>query len=477
MILEVKHSRSEETLAAQLAALGVPLDLRCGGGGRCGRCRVVLLSGQWLVDGRPLSVTDPVEVLACRTRLTGESGRVDVPDSSRAAEEGNTALEWNAPPLPSSPESVIGIDLGTTTVAAVKVCGGRVIGRAGAFNAQGRYGDNVVTRIDLAGSSPTGLETLRLAAVETVNRLLDELDTADCVRIAIAGNTVMSSLFHGIDPSSIGVMPFTPPCRVFPVRSAAECGLRAPARVPVLTVPAIAGYVGGDLTAGLAEVGLRPGEMLVDIGTNCEILFATPEGIFCTAAAAGPAFEGAGIACGSRAVPGAIDRWRAPGQYSVLGGGAASGVCGSAMIDFLAAGRRLGFLNEFGRIQPAADSFELAPGVSIFERDIEQLLKAKAAVRAGIRTLAEHCGTGVEKLILAGGFARHLDLGNAVAIDLLPECRCEVVGNTSLAGAARLAVRPERMAELERLIDLPTDLPLNTLPQFEDNYIDALLLP
>ncbi len=468
---------SGKNLAEQLAVLGVPLDLRCGGRGTCGRCKVVLLSGEWLVGGRRVSAPEPVEALACRTLLVGESGAVEVPDGARAAESGCTALDWSAAPLPASPESVIGIDLGTTTVAAVKVRGGEVVGRAGAFNAQSRFGDNVVTRINVAGNSPADLEALRLAAVETVNRLLDELDASDCVRIALAGNTVMSCLFHGIDPAPIGVMPFTPPCRVFPRKTAGECGLRAPAGVPVLTVPAIAGYVGGDLTAGLAEVDLKPGEMLVDIGTNCEILFSTPRGIFCTAAAAGPAFEGAGIGCGSRAAPGAIDHWRGPGNYSVLGGGAARGVCGSAMIDFLAAGRRLGFLNEFGRIHPSAGSYALAPGVSITERDIEQLLKAKAAVRAGIRTLAEHCGTAVEKLILAGGFARYLDLGNAVAIDLLPACSCEIAGNTSLAGAVRLAVRPERMAELERLTGLPVDLPLNTLPQFEDHYIDSLLLP
>ena len=201
-----------------------------------------------------------------------------------------------------------------------------------------------------------------MAAVESVNELLDRLEPDGAARIALAGNTVMSCLFHGIDPSPIGVMPFTPPCRIFPVRGAAELGLRA-GDIPVLTVPAIAGYVGGDLTAGLLETPLRPGELLVDIGTNCEIILQTEQGMFCTAAAAGPAFEGAGIHCGSRAVPGAIDHY-------------------------------------FGRNS------------------------------------------------------------------------CSVIG-----GAARLAVQPGLAAELERLIDLPKDIPLNLLDEFEDNYIDGLLLP
>lgn len=315
-----------------------------------------------------------------------------------------------------------------------------------------------------------------MAAVESVNEPLDRLEPDGVARIALAGNTVMSCLFHGIDPSPIGVMPFTPPCRIFPVRGAAELGLRA-GDIPVLTVPAIAGYVGGDLTAGLLETPLRPGELLVDIGTNCEIILQTEQGMFCTAAAAGPAFEGAGIHCGSRAVPGAIDHYFGRNSCSVIGGAAPAGLCGSAMIDFLAVERRLGHLNEFGRIQPPADCFEAAPGVTIYEWEIEQLLKAKAAVWAGIATLAAYCRTPVKKLFLAGGFARYLDFGNAVACGMLPDCELEAVGNTSLGGAARLAVQPGLAAELERLIDLPKDIPLNLLDEFEDNYIDGLLLP
>ena len=386
------------------------------------------------------------------------------------------AAAWRSRPLPESRESVIAVDLGTTTVAAVKLCNGEIVREATCFNRQSRFGDNVITRINHVGTSPGALEELRMAAVESVNELLDRLEPDGAARIALAGNTVMSCLFHGIDPSPIGVMPFTPPCRIFPVRGAAELGLRA-GDIPVLTVPAIAGYVGGDLTAGLLETPLRPGELLVDIGTNCEIILQTEQGMFCTAAAAGPAFEGAGIHCGSRAVPGAIDHYFGRNSCSVIGGAAPAGLCGSAMIDFLAVERRLGHLNEFGRIQPPADCFEAAPGVTIYEWEIEQLLKAKAAVWAGIATLAAYCRTPVKKLFLAGGFARYLDFGNAVACGMLPDCELEAVGNTSLGGAARLAVQPGLAAELERLIDLPKDIPLNLLDEFEDNYIDGLLLP
>ena len=463
-----------KNLAEQLAAAGYPLDLRCGGNGTCGRCRVHLRSGEWETDGKPVSV--PAEVNACRTRLAGPEGEVEIPERSLAVRQGKVAAAWRSRLLPESRESVIAVDLGTTTVAAVKLRNGEIVREATCFNRQSRFGDNVITRINHVGTSSGALEELRMAAVESVNELLDRLEPDGVARIALAGNTVMSCLFHGIDPSPIGVMPFTPPCRIFPVRGAAELGLRA-GDIPVLTVPAIAGYVGGDLTAGLLETPLRPGELLVDIGTNCEIILQTEQGMFCTAAAAGPAFEGAGIHCGSRAVPGAIDHYFGRNSCSVIGGAAPAGLCGSAMIDFLAVERRLGHLNEFGRIQPPADCFEAAPGVTIYEWEIEQLLKAKAAVWAGIATLAAYCRTPVKKLFLAGGFARYLDFGNAVACGMLPDCELEAVGNTSLGGAARLAVQPGLAAELERLIDLPKDIPLNLLDEFEDNYIDGLLLP
>lgn len=466
----------QRNLAKLLAAAGYPLDLRCGGNGVCGRCRVKLRTGEWETDGK--TVTAPAEVNACRTRLVSARGTVDVPEQSTAAERGRTVTAWRGRQLPENGETVIAVDIGTTTIAAVKLRGNQVIREASCFNSQNRFGDNVITRISQAGASLEALESMRHAAVASINELLDQLDASNAVRIAVAGNTAMSCFLHGVDPSPIGVMPFEPPRRIFPIRSATELGLRA-GEIPVLTVPAIAGYIGGDLTAGLFETTLRPGELFVDIGTNCEIILRSPTGFFCTSAAAGPAFEGAGIHCGCRAIPGAIDHYFGNGSFSMIGtGNTPVGLCGSAMIDFLAVERKLGHLNEFGRIQPPADSFEAVPGISICEREIEQLLKAKAAVRAGIRTLADHCGIPIQKIYLAGGFAHYLDFANAVGCGMLPaECEFEAVGNTSLGGAAHLALDPSAADELEKLIDIPEEIPLNLLPEFKDNYIDDLLLP
>lgn len=454
---------SSKLLSEVLSDSGHAPDLRCGGRGTCGRCKVLLISGEWLVGEQ--RVTAPAAALACRTRLLSESGEVEYTSVHRT---GHVASDWKAEPLPVTEECVIGVDIGTTTIAATKLHRGRIVAQAGCFNLQSKYGDNVVTRIARAA---TDLAGLREAVHESVGKVLDELGLDGVARIAVAGNTVMSSLFHGVDPTPIGTMPFTPPVRVFP-----ESEWKG---IPLLTVPCIAGYVGGDLTAGITEVRLQPGEMLVDIGTNCEMVFHTPEGIVCTAAAAGPAFEGAGLHFGSRAVDGAIDHYRSVTDFSVLGGGNVepAGFCGSAYVDFLACERKRGHLNEFGRYEPAADRMRITDKLFIHECDIEQLLKAKAAVRAGIDTLEEHCHCRAERIFLAGGFARYLDLSSAVAIGMLPERPCEIVGNTSLAGAVRLAASPERMAELIRRIDQPREIPLNTLPEFEDHFIDNLLLP
>ena len=202
MILEVKHSRSEETLAAQLAALGVPLDLRCGGGGRCGRCRVRLLSGQFVIAGKAYDADreGPREANACRLIPAGVEGRIEIPDSSLfrdglLIETGFRCAPSDAASGPG--ETALAFDIGTTTVAAALVKDGAVLRTAGAPNAQSRFGDNVIDRIVAAGRSPeTAAELRRVLVEETLNPLIAELAPASgsVRRIAVAANTVMSHI-------------------------------------------------------------------------------------------------------------------------------------------------------------------------------------------------------------------------------------------------------------------------------------------
>ncbi len=462
-----------QNLADVLARNGVPIDRRCGGIGTCGRCRVQLLTGDWLNGGKEISA--PAEVLACRTVLKSKSGVVDVPEESLAPQKSSAIVSsWNiTEALPKTKEAVIGIDIGTTTIAAALVQGGEVIASETCFNPQSAFGDNVIARIT---ASKEHLNELTWSVRQAIAGLVQKLGNP--ARIAVAGNTVMSCLFHGIDPTPIGASPFIPPCKEFPVRSGMELG--AGMDVPVYTVPCISGYLGGDITAGLLETKPQEGELFIDIGTNCELVFHGKQQFTGAAAAAGPAFEGAGISCGMRAVKGAISQYRGEGDYTVIGDCEPQGLCGSAMTDVIAEERRREHLNDFGRIQPHAEALNITKDgqIRLTEGDLEQLLKAKAAVYAGITTLEEHCGCTATTLILAGGFARWLNLNNAAAIGMIPERAYRIAGNTSLAGAIRLASEPEQtMGRLLETARSVKETPLNSFPEFTDNFIDALMLP
>ena len=209
------------------------------------------------------------------------------------------------------------------------------------------------------------------------------------------------------------------------------------------------------------------------------MVFHTPTGYIGTSAASGPAFEGRGLGCGMRFSDGAIEHIARDGGFSVIGGGVPRGICGTAYVDYLAVGRASGKIDTFGRfVAPKEDRRELFPGVGVDENDVETLLKAKAAIFAGISALEEYCGIRAEKLILAGGFASGLDLDNAVSIGLLPSGRdFAKIGNASLAGASALAADPGVADELARLSTLPTEIPLALLPGFESRFANALLLP
>ena len=222
---------------------------------------------------------------------------------------------------------------------------------------------------------------------------------------------------------------------------------------------------------------LEEGEVLIDLGTNCEMVFRTASGFWGTSAAAGPAFEGAGISCGSRAVTGAIDHYKGAGNFSVIGNTTPKSLCGSALVDFLAVERKKGTLSPFGKFVSGQKRMLIAPGISVTEEDISELLKAKAAVSAALKALEKVCGEKIRKIKLAGGFSRHLDLDSARQTGLLPELPAEVCGNLSLAGALRCAAEPqtvEKMAELAKKI---REIHLNDVPGFEEFFTSGLLLP
>lgn len=462
MIIEVK---SRETVSDFLQRTGRRTAVGCSLHKGCGKCQIKLLSGVWESDGKILF--PPASAAACVTKLKSTIGTIEIPDEIPVLPQ--TFEEWSSPrPLPSSDAPVIAVDIGTTTLAAVRIEKGKICQHVSSFNGQCVCGDNIISRIALGEKEYPRLQRL---LTDSVGALLEELDRKSVKCIGIAGNTVMSCFLHGISPAVTGVYPFKAAQKIFPERRDLW------GNTPVFTLPALTGLIGGDLTGALYEHPLEEGEMLLDLGTNCEILFAAGEGLIGTSAAAGPAFEGAGISSGSRAVPGAIEHYEGPGRFRVIGGVPPRSICGSGLTDLLARSRAAGLLSSSGRFTVPQKHLELAEGVTVTEEDIAELLKAKAAVASAVKALEQYSRTPVRKLKLAGGFARSLDLNAARQIGLLPDVETECCGNLSLAGAARAALEPEALEEMAHLAEKIREVHLNELPGYEDLFTASLRLP
>ena len=474
------------------------------------------LAGAGLTDVR----VDLAAVRDLPAVLRADGGRVSVACGPYRGATDLTALAPGSAPLRNV---AVAADIGTTTVVGVllDLDRGVELARASAYNAQIRRADDVNARISHARGAAERAELQRLVVEETLNPLIAQLARDEDIvpaaipRIAVSGNTVMMHLLLGLPPDGIGAIPFQPVMRRYPESRARDVGLRLHPRAVLDIVPGLSGHVGGDLTSDAHAAGLldRPGlTMLVDIGTNGEILLWNGERLLATATAAGPAFEGAGMECGCRAAEGAVDhvQWLDEGRFrfSVIGKAPATGFCGSAIIDFLAQAFRGGLLGPTGRfdldrlrragchteidgrrgrshacvVVPPAESATGAPLI-VTERDVAEVLKAKAAIYTGMQTLlavSGHAWSDLDRLLLAGGFARHIRLRHAAWMGLLPDLppgRIEVIGNGSLAGACLALLDRGAIEGFERILRRAEAVELNLQPGFEGRYVDALLLP
>lgn len=536
---EVRVEDGGESVLAAAQAAGLPVEAACGGRGSCGRCGVFLEEGDYRIFGEKVSVGagERREELACVTFFDGPDARVVVPRTTALDSTGaSIETEIRLPPFVLNPvvrrtiatqpaQRVLGlaVDIGTSTVAAalVDLEKGEVTDRTSRFNQQALRGDDVASRIAQCESEPNVRALQHLVLEHTINPMAVELcERNACSRdeiraVAVAGNTVMSHLFLGLSPFSIGRLPFTPLARSFGDMSASRLGLHAHPEAPVYVVPCVSGYVGGDIVADLHVTGLasRSGVcLLVDIGTNGEMALVEGGRIRACATAAGPAFEGAGLLHGCRAVAGAIEHIDFDAglvfRCSTIGGGAAVGFCGSAAIDFIAQGMEAGLINAMGRFDlellkargryrhvrvrhgwshgclvldggPTATGEDLV----ITEFDVSQIMKAKAAIYAGLKTMLHVAGRhprDLDRVILAGGFAKHLRLERAIRIGLLPRLpveKFEIAGNGSLAGAVLALLDKASRDDYQRLMDLPEVIELNLTEEFATCFSDALALP
>ncbi|MCX6875447.1 MAG: ASKHA domain-containing protein [Verrucomicrobia bacterium] len=532
--LQIPAAMAGRTLTDLLALHDFPLNARCGQRGWCRGCMVELRAGE-LLDRAGERIPVGGMVRSCQMRLPeGGSVVLAIPERAQigvAPQVGETFMidvPYDLAPLfpvVAGRDTAFAVDIGTTTVVVlvVDLTTGEVLARAGGFNAQIRFGDNVLTRIG-AGSSPAVRQAMRRALVEeTLAPLLQQACARagrEPCRLAggtVAGNTTMLHILADEDPTSLGIAPFTARFLAARMLDAGAIGLAGsgfdPA-LPLQLLPGLAAYVGADITAGVHATGMtydRSPSLLVDMGTNGEVVLGVEGRLLACATAAGPAFEGAGLSSGTRAQAGAIETIRLAWQpfaaeIEAIGGqpaAAEAGICGSAYVDFLATARTCGLLQANGRFDrerwlevppqhriedSAGLAFRLAggnggAGPRISEIDIAHLLQAKAAIGAGIATLLDVTGIAAPELgrvYLAGGFGMHIEVAHAIGIGLLPGFAVEqvrVVGNTALAGALLAVLDRGVLAHMESLRSRIEVIELNLQECFEDRYIDHLSLP
>ena len=403
------------------------------------------------------------------------------------------------------------IDVGTTTVAVQLIDGnGHMIASKTAYNAQVECGLDVISRINYA-KKPERLSELRDKAVDTVNGLISDLcdsrsvDARNIFNVSVAANPTMTQLLLEIEPEYLRLEPYTPAIHGVPLVTAGEIGLRAHERCPVDFAPAVGSYVGGDITAGILCTRLAAESeelcLFIDVGTNGEIMLGNSDFLMGCACSAGPAFEGGGIDCGMRASSGAIEKVeiddRGIPEVSVIGGKSPEGICGSGMISLIAELFRRGIIDAQGKFNRESSpnitvsgrvaSYTLAESggkiISVSETDIDNIIRAKAAIFSACRVMLGSVGMGfgdISKFYIAGGFGRFLDIDNAKIIGLIPNLpreRFVFLGNSSLMGSYMSLISGNHRNLRDELAKKTTYLDLSTEAGYMDEYMAALFLP
>lgn len=457
-------------LQAQIQA-GLRPDAPCGGRGICGKCRVLLQ------DGR--------EVLACQTPV--ERDEIVRPSLARPAQILTGAREAAGSHPDGTDKYALAIDVGTTTLAAYLLSGetGELLADASCLNPQSQYGADVISRIQMAMEG--GGEALRRCVLDALTALTEEaagkagISAGEITAAAVVGNTAMHHLLLGIDPTPLVTPPYMPKIsKAMEVPGEELLPIRGKLRV----LPNIAGFVGGDTVGCMVATRfdrLEDLSLLIDIGTNGEMVLGDRRRRIACSTAAGPAFEGARISCGMRGVAGAVDHvTRQEGKLSfhVLGGRPAEGLCGSGLLDLTAALLEEGIIDGTGRL--AGGSYCLCPGVVLTQKDVREVQLAKGAIRAGIELLAGKLGVQVEEIqtvYLAGAFGNYLTPASACRIGMIPpalESRVIPIGNAAGEGAKLCAVSREEFAYSQRLAESTEFLELATLSDFQDRFMEAL---
>jgi uncharacterized 2Fe-2S/4Fe-4S cluster protein (DUF4445 family) len=406
-------------------------------------------------------------------------------------------------------------DIGTTTISGqlVNLNSKKILGTKATYNQQAAFGSDVITRIVYAAKTD-GLERLHTAVADTMNQIIQDLvnehavDLNDVNCIVCSGNTTMIHLLLSMDPAHIRRQPYVPTANFLPVLRAAEAGININPRGLLSCVPGVSSYVGGDTTAGILSSGIYQKEepcILIDIGTNGEIVLGNRDFLVACAASAGPAFEGSGVTSGMRASSGAIQKISINPddfsvKYSTIQDKLPRGICGSGYIDLLSEMLMSGIIDKSGKIKVTGkrirstdngrefvvcfkEETQAQADIVINEADIENLKRSKGAIYSATAILVKHLAlefSAISKIFIAGGFGTYLDIEKAISIGLLPDLERSkfiFIGNSSLAGSREILLSSQAMSMADGLAHKITYFELSVDSGYMEEYSQALFFP
>lgn len=499
------------TLLEGLRQSRLPLTSPCGGSGICGKCRIRLLKGHLDITAEDRTFFTEQELdagwrLACRA-LPDEDITIELPaygEKNFSAVSGfspdasvpSAAASSDISPEGSASDYRLAIDIGTTTLA-FQLIRGNFRDTDTMLNPQRPYGADVISRIQAScqGKKELLRSELLHAIHEGISSLLrkNRIGWNNLTHVALAGNTTMIHLLMGYPCDGLGCVPFRPyhiGKLEVPLK---EWYPEAAEHTSATIYPGISAFVGADIVSGICALGMMTSDrlsLLVDLGTNGEMALGTKGRLLVTSTAAGPAFEGGNIICGTGSIPGAVCSavWEKDHLHiDTIGHRPPCGICGTGIIELISELLRAEIMDETGRMEDPwrEQGYEIAIGndgssIRLYQKDVRELQLAKAAVRAGLETLLHRYGitaSDVDQIYIAGGFGCQLDYEKAIHIGLFPETfagKIHAVGNSSLGGAALLAEHPELMETAETAASLAEEVSLADDPFFQAAYMEHM---
>ncbi len=474
------------TLLKYLTKLGYIVSADCAGLGTCGKCKVKVVSGEFVNadTNKPYLPDKDGFILSCKALLQSQEAIIELPDNACTD---NAFMHKESENL-SAKNLSIALDIGTTTLCAalIDLEEKSVLKTVSDLNPQKNFGADVMSRIT---ASKENLSDLQSVLLSKIRKMILDLTNDKIQTLAVTGNPTMLHLFCGISPLKMGTYPFTPEFLELKHFSGNELNLNVE---KIYVLPSASAFIGSDVTSALVYLNILEHKnpcVLLDIGTNGEMVLFTGTNngskLFATSSAAGPALEGVGVSCGSGGINGAINKVELKNnkvEFSTINNAAPTGICTSGLIDLIAVLLENKMLDETGFLECEQFNIYADQDTTIFinQDDIRAIQLAKSAIRAALDTLIFDSGfeySDIESIYLSGGIGYYLNPQNAAKIGLFPQSvadKIKAMGNTSLLGAVNCLVTPQSIEILSDLCKKISTIELNKSETFNNAFIEHM---